>query len=111
MTNIVLVIIGILIIYQSYILIKDQRALKKKMFKLNDDFNVEFKGDGGSVSRQRKNYPEQEHQANDDFRYNCSEPTVAELRDSTDRMERHSIAGHMNDPSDQQKKAFDKENK
>ena len=30
-----------------------------------------------------------------------------ELRDAIDRPERHSIAGHMNDPSVMQKKAFD----
>ena len=33
-----------------------------------------------------------------------------EFKDSEDRPERHSIAGHMNDPSDMQAIAFDKEN-
>lgn len=34
-----------------------------------------------------------------------------EYHDSGDHVERHSIAGHMNDPSETQQKAFDKENK
>ena len=33
--------------------------------KLKEDYNVEFRNAGGSVSKQRKNYPDQEHQAND----------------------------------------------
>ena len=33
-----------------------------------------------------------------------------EYYDSQDHVERHSIAGHMNDPSEMQKHKFDKEN-
>ena len=32
-----------------------------------------------------------------------------ETRDAIDRAERHSIAGHMNDPSSMQKEAFNKD--
>ncbi len=71
------------------------------------DYNLEFKGPGGSISKQRKNYPEQEHQANDDFRYKTGEPAVAELR--LYKAEGHSIAKGMNNPSEMQKKAFEQE--
>ncbi len=111
MYELALAIVGLLIVYEAYVLLAKQRELKNEIKKMKDDFNLEFKGPGGSVSKQRKNYPEQEHQANDDFRFRAGEPTVAELRDSTDRMERHSIAGHMNDASEMQKKAFDEEQK
>ncbi len=130
MENIILIGVGLMIIYQSYKLITEQQKLKKDLAKMKADYNIEFKGPGGSVSRQRKNYPEQEHQANDDFRFTieqtykdgekvilngiegtvASEPTTTELRDNIDRSKRHSLSGHMNDPSEVQKKAFKREN-
>ncbi len=98
---------GIAILYQSVKLIREQRKLKKEMNKLNHDWNIEFKN-GGSVSRQRKNYG----QMDDDWRHEVGdiEPTQSELRDNIDRKERHSISGHANDPSEMQKRAFEKEN-
>ena len=93
--------------YQLSLLVKEQKKLKRDMQKM-EDFNVEFRGRGGSVSKQRKNYGQLE----DDFREKSDhfEPTLSQLRDAQDREERHSIAGHMNDPSEIQKEAFLKAN-
>ncbi len=74
--NGVIIVIGLMIIYQSYKLIVEQRKLQKDLDRMKEDFNIEFKGPGGSVSKQRKNYDAQEHQANDDFRFTISEPTT-----------------------------------
>ncbi len=93
--NMVLAGIGLTIIYQLYKLVQQHQKFKKEIKQMQDDFNIEFKGRGGSVSRQRKNYPEQEHHANDDFRYKIesSEPTSSELNDNVDRRKRHSLNG------------------
>ena len=40
MENIALVIIGLAIIYQSYVLIRNQRKLKSDMKKMKDDYNI-----------------------------------------------------------------------
>ncbi len=101
--NGILIVIGFMIIYQSYKLIVEQRKLQKDLDRMKEDFNIEFKGPGGSVSKQRKNYPEQEHQANDDFRYSI-EPTSTELHDNIDREERHNVAGGLNRPTEELKR-------
>ena len=96
MYEIVLIIVGIAIIYQSVKLIKEQRKLKKQMKNMSDDWdrNIEFEGYVGSgISQKRKNYP-----------------TLDDDHVPGARIEPHSISNHSNDPSDMQKYAFDKEN-
>ena len=99
MENLVLIIVGLGIIYMSYNTYKKEKELKKELKRMRDDFNLEFRGDGGSISTQRKNYPDNE--LKDDWR----EAVI------DDTQEPHSIAKGMNDPSDMQKKAFSEENK
>ena len=72
-----------------------------------EDFNIEFRGTDGSVSKQRKNYGQLE----DDFREKSDhfEPTLSQLRDAQDREERHSIAGHMNDSDRATKARYEEE--
>ncbi len=72
----IVIAIGLMIIYEAYGVIIKQRKINKKMDQLNEDFNIEFRNKGGSISKQRKNYDAQEHQANDDFRFTISEPTT-----------------------------------
>ncbi len=98
--------VTVAIAYQIAKLISEQKKLKKDMKRM-DDFNIEYRGTGGSgISRQRKNYMDQEHQANDDFRFSCSEPTISELRDNVDRENRHSISGSLNRPTEEQKEIY-----
>lgn len=80
----------------SYKTYKDAKELKWKMKKLKEDYNVEFRGEDGSASYQKKKYKEQE--LSDDWRQvvMSEEPHI----------DGHSIANGMNDPSDVQKKAF-----
>ena len=89
--------IGIFLIFKNwYIEARKEEAQKK-------DVNVTFKN---GISLEKKQYPEMK----DNFRESSYkiEPTQLELRDAQDRAERHSISGHMNDPSEMQKKAFNK---
>ena len=48
MENIVLIIIGLAIIYQGYMIFKSQRKLKYDMKKMKDDYNIEFGATEGS---------------------------------------------------------------
>ena len=96
MENIVLIIIGIAIIYQSYKLIKQQKELRKKMDRMKEDFNIEYGAiEGTGIHVVKKQYPDLE--LKDDFREKVSEQAP------------HSIAEGMNDPSEMQKKAFEEE--
>ncbi len=95
------------IAYQIAKLVNEQKKLKRDIKRM-EDFNIEYRNIGGSgISKQRKNYGQME----DDWRHEVGpiEPTQSELRDNVDRKERHSISGHSNDPSEQQKYAFKKE--
>ena len=106
MFELVLVVVGVAIVYQSYKLLNEQKKLRKKM----DDMNVEFSAmEGTGIEFVKKNYPDAEMK--DDFRQKASEPTRTELRDNSDHSERHNIAGSMNGPSEMQKKAFSEDNK
>jgi len=63
METIVLTVIGLVIIYQGYKIVQKQKELKRKMFHMKEDFNIEFRNNG-SISKQRKNY----EQMTDDWR-------------------------------------------
>jgi len=96
--------VTVAIAYQIAKIVSEQKKIKRDIKRM-DDFNIEFRGTGGSgISRQRKNYADQEHQANDDFRFSCSEPTTSELRDNIDRASRHNSGGLHNRPSLTQEK-------
>ncbi len=102
MFELILIVIGVAIIYQSYKLFNEQKKLRKKM----DDMNVEFSAmEGTGIEFVKKNYPNAEMK--DDFRQKTSEPT----KDNVDHADRHSISGTMNNPSEMQKKAFEQDNK
>ena len=108
MFELILVVVGIAIVYQSYKLIQQQKELRAKMDKMKEDFNIEYGAvEGTGIHVVKKQYPDLE--IKDDFREKVSEPTSLELRDNSDHAERHNIAGSMNGPSEMQKKAFEDE--
>ena len=109
MENALLIVIGATIGYQSYQIIKNQRQLRKDMKSLrkaNDDLNIEFSAiEGTGITQVKKEYPD--IVMRDDFRESTDQVSAEDFKHV---IEPHSIAGGMNDPSEMQKKAFDKEN-
>ncbi len=61
MENVVLIGIGIAIIYNTYVLYKKQKEVRKatdELKKANDDLNIEFgSSDGSGIEFVKKNYP------------------------------------------------------
>ena len=107
------IIIGLM--YELIQMYKKNKYLKK----VNSDLSIEFGGQNKTgIKLVKKQYPYMKddwRQSTDeisveDFK-SITEPPTDEIRDSVDRPERHSIAGHMNDPSDTQKKAFNENNR
>lgn len=88
------IVISMIIMLILTMMLSIYREIKiNKRLKSLEDFNIEFKGMNGSVSKERKKY--QRHEITDDFRHKVKKG--------------HSISKGMNDPSLQQKKAFNKE--
>lgn len=82
MENIVLIIIGLAIIYQGYMIFKSQRKLKYDMKKMKDDYNIEFGAtEGSGIEVVKKQYPE----------------LVDDWRQKVESKEPHSISAGMND--------------
>ena len=107
MENLLLTIIGVALVYQGYKLIKDQKDLRKRMDRLKDDSNIEFSAtEGTGITQVKKEYPD--IIMRDDFRQSTDQVSAEDFKHI---IEPHSIASGMNDPSDQQKYAFDKDEK
>ena len=98
MENAVTIGIALVIIYQGYKLIQNQRKLKKELKNMKSDFNVEFgSGQGEGIELVKKQYPELN--LRDDHRTGIEE------------IKGHSISNGMNDPSERQEAKFIVENK
>ena len=96
--NLVSIGIAIVILYQGYKLIQNQRKLKQELKDMKNDHNIEFgSGQGEGIELVKKQYPEL--QLRDDHRTGIEEKKA------------HSIANGMNDPSERQEAKFIVENK
>lgn len=88
--------IVIAIVYFVYTVVRDVRKINREYFDVGvkmTDAHIEFTGENGAATLVKKEYPNTI--VDDDFRYQ-----------SNYNPEPHSIANHMNDPSDSQKRAF-----
>lgn len=99
MIDIAIILTGTILTYAIYNLLNNIKKVQKKINitkKKSEDLSIEFGAqEGTGIELVKKNYGE----------------IVDDWREHLEHKEPHSTSEHMNDPSDVQKYAFDKETK